>query len=92
MLPLPSVSTTLWIWTASEVTLAMGASVPTTKAGPVTAFEFVFDKEPFEQPVARVTAAVSKRNASLKGVFCVLGDISNTSLSARIPQLMKNER
>jgi hypothetical protein len=60
----------------------MGASVPTTKAEPVEALEVVFDKEPLEQPVARVTAAVSKRNASLKGVFCLLGDISNTSLSA----------
>jgi hypothetical protein len=60
----------------------MGASVPTTKAEPVEALEVVFDKEPLEQPVARVTAAVSISNASLKGVLFDLGDIENTSLSA----------
>jgi hypothetical protein len=60
----------------------MGASVPTTKAEPVEALEVVFDREPLEQPAARVTAADSISNASLKGVFGVFGAISNTSLSA----------
>jgi hypothetical protein len=83
VLPLESVSSMLWICTAMEVTLAMGASVPTTKAGPVEV-DWVeeFMTEPLVQPVTRIAAADSKRIASLKGVFLNWGDISYTSLSA----------
>jgi hypothetical protein len=77
--------------TANEVTLAMGASVPTMKAGPVALEVEMFDSAPFEQPETRITAADSIRIASLKGVF-VLGDISDNSLSAGFPHLMKNKR
>jgi hypothetical protein len=44
--------------------------------------EVVFTMDPVEQPVATITAADSRRIASLKGVYCVLGDILITSLSA----------
>jgi hypothetical protein len=61
----------------------MGASVPTTNAGPVGVLGFVvFVIVPLEQPVANIPAADSKRIASLKGIFEVLGDISCTPLSA----------
>src|SRR5271155_4488780 len=41
LFPLLSIASTLMICTEKEVTLASGASVPTTKAGPVTVFGFV---------------------------------------------------
>ena len=77
----------LLICTARDVTLAMGASVPTTNAEPVVVLDVELTMEPLVQPVATMTAADSKRNASLKGVFCVLGDISITSLSAGLRNL-----
>ena len=66
--PLPSVNSTLLICAANEVTLARGASVPTTNTGPVVLEVVVFNMEPLVQPVTRTTAADSKRIAGLKGV------------------------
>jgi hypothetical protein len=70
----------------------MGASVPTTNAGPVVVLEVVLTMDPVEQPVATITAADSRKIASLKGVILVWRDISITSLSAGHAQLMKDER
>jgi hypothetical protein len=60
----------------------MGASVPTTNDEPVVVLDVVLTMEPLVQPVATITAADSRRIASLKGVFFVWRDISITSLSA----------
>jgi hypothetical protein len=66
--PPEGVAVMLVIWTLKEMTLAMGASVPTTKAGPVEVedpLEFAVEtREPLPQPAATNAAAVSERSAS----------------------------
>jgi hypothetical protein len=69
LLPLASMASTLSTCTAKEVTLDIGASVPTTNAGPVSAFGVdveLPELEPLLQPAASSTAAVSKGRATLK--------------------------
>jgi hypothetical protein len=72
----------LSICTENEVTLAMGASVPTTKLGPEVALFMLALFMELLQPAARKTPAVSKGRASLKSLLDNVADISGASLSA----------
>jgi hypothetical protein len=76
-------ASTLCSCTAKETTLAIGASVPVTNAGPVTTVGVtgveVVDPPPLEQPVA--TNAAAAKEASAKGniLSCVLESIKYMS-------------
>src|SRR5271166_4953953 len=67
--------------TTNETTLAMGASVPTTNAGPVTVCEFgLLIVLLLPQPVASKTAAANEAIAMGKCLPCVLKFMSDASL------------
>jgi hypothetical protein len=67
--------------TTNETTLAMGASVPTTKAEPVAAGGGgVLATLLLPQPVANKAAAVNETNALVKCLPCVLKFMSDASL------------
>jgi hypothetical protein len=62
--------------TENEVTLADGASVPTTNAGPVTALVVVpVETMPLVHPVAAMAATASNRQASFENLFWEQGDM-----------------
>ena len=86
LLPLASIASMLSTCAVNETTLAMGASVPTTNAGPV--FEdcvppLLATVEP-PQPAVATSAALNGNNANFRSFIRVSGDILGMSLSACI--------
>src|SRR5271166_3050000 len=84
--PLEAMALMLINWTEKEVTLAMGASVPTTKAGPVTLPVAVVPSMELPQPAASSEAVARERR--YRGSFPAqrddkkdIDDIGGTSLS-----------
>jgi len=72
--------------TANDVTLAIGASVPTTKDDPVGELELplveLVDNVPLAHPAIRNEPTASARMDGRKTLPCILKGISDTSLSA----------
>jgi hypothetical protein len=70
------------IGTENETTLAMGASVPTTKDDPVVAGSgWIVVVDPLLQPATSSAVAASEINAMGKHLPCVLESISDASHS-----------
>jgi hypothetical protein len=79
LFPLAFTAFTLCTCTANETTLAIGASVPTTNAGAVSVtgvvVVVVFWFDPLLQPAAAKPAAISKINALVENLRCVMVSI-----------------
>jgi hypothetical protein len=87
LFPLASIAFTLSTITENEVTLAIGASVPTTNAEPVPADDPVelSELEMLLQPIATTAAAASEPMEISKDVVCFLGSISPLPLFGSCP-------
>src|SRR5581483_3583888 len=83
LVPPEVMALTLSSCTENEVTAATGASVPTTKAGPVAASEVTLPGVMLlVHPATDNTATVSKGSASRKNLSCEWGDIFGLFLYA----------
>jgi hypothetical protein len=82
VVPLESVAVTLSTGTENETTLATGASVPTTKAGPVRASDELpgLPTRLLTQPEMSNAKAVNDKDAMDKNLTRVLESISTTPL------------